>query len=205
MKHSSTQALLRYWNALRGDRSAPERNDVDPTEIRSVLIDTFILDVDRTGACDLRLVGDRTNCLFLKELKGTSFWDLWAEEDREDLDLLLSTVLDEAMPVVAGARAAAYGRKPVDLELLILPLRHNGRTHSRMLGCLAPHSIPSWFGLLPTSPLGLGSMRALHPERCLDEAAHEWPENPMPPDLYEPFEGQLATRRGHLLVIDGDR
>ena len=41
MKLAVTMELHAYWNRLRGARSAPERNDVDPSAIRGVLTDQF--------------------------------------------------------------------------------------------------------------------------------------------------------------------
>jgi hypothetical protein len=202
MKHAASRELFTYWDHLRRDRSAPERNDVDPSDIRAVLIDTFVLEIDTARQYPLRLVGDRTNCLFLSELKGKSFLDLWAPEDRDDIRLILSSVADEANPVIAGATAAAFGRAQIDLEILLLPLKHNGRTHARMLGCIAPYSLPSWFGLLPVEDLKLGTMRSVRmgdlPDDMRDVRADAFlsPGRAMNPE-------NMPVRRRHLLVFNG--
>ena len=58
MKLAATMELYAYWNRLRGARSAPERNDVDPGAIRGVLADTFVLDFDEAwGAFPFALPG----------------------------------------------------------------------------------------------------------------------------------------------------
>ena len=71
MKLAASRELFAYWNALRGARSAPERDDVDPGAIRGVLADTFILEFDPAAGFPLRVVGTRTNALFLRELRGS--------------------------------------------------------------------------------------------------------------------------------------
>ena len=59
MKLAASGELFAYWNALRGARSAPERNDVDPGAIRGILADTFVLEFDEErdfAACDRWMV-----------------------------------------------------------------------------------------------------------------------------------------------------
>jgi hypothetical protein len=73
----------------------------------------------------------------------------------------ISTVLDGATPVVAGGRAPSRAAAPLDLELLLLPLRHFGRTHSRILGALTPAYAPDWLGRSQTQPLIFNSLRVL--------------------------------------------
>ena len=45
MKHSTSRMLFSYWDALRGERAAPERSEIEPGEIRHILADTFILEI----------------------------------------------------------------------------------------------------------------------------------------------------------------
>ena len=136
MKLAVTMELYAYWNRLRGARSAPERNDVDPGAIRGVLADTFVLDFDARRGFPFRIAGSRANALFLKELRGLSFLDLWRDADREELDSILHCVADEAQAFLIGAEAGPPGLDAVDVEIILLPLRHHGLTHSRVLGGL---------------------------------------------------------------------
>jgi hypothetical protein len=98
VKLAATIELYAYWNRLRGARSAPERNDVDPGAIRGVLADTFVLDFDASRGFPFRIAGSRANALFLRELRGFSFSELWRDADREDLDSILHCVADERRP-----------------------------------------------------------------------------------------------------------
>ena len=142
MKLAASRELFAYWDGLRGARSAPERNDVDPGAIRGVLADTFILEYDAARGFPLRIVGTRTNALFLTELRGRPFLDLWRPADRAEIAAILAALAGEAQPFLLGASAAPTGFPPVDVELILLPLRHHGDTHSRALGCCAPHGAP---------------------------------------------------------------
>lgn len=204
MKHATTRELFSYWSRLRAQRAAPERADIEPAAIRNVLADTFILEVNEERTCPIRVMGARVNALFGRELKGETFSDLWREEDRHCLHSLVAAVLDDSLPAIAGATACPRGRPCLELEMLLLPLRHNGRTHARLLGALSPGSVPSWLGLLPTEPMTMTSLRIVGAGReQIMSQDHATFSAERPPDRWS-----LATepvRRGHLLVHTGGR
>lgn len=167
MRHETNQQLYAYWSRLKGARSAPERSEIDPAEIREALPDSFIIEIDGSGRFPIRLCGTRLNALWLDEQKGRSFLDLWSQEDRRTLASLLLTVMDGVAPVVAGAEGrAGDAGDMVELELLLLPLRHFGKTHSRVLGALAPARRPRWLGVAPANPLRLKSFRVIAPSEA---------------------------------------
>lgn len=161
MKLASSRELYAYWNGLRGARRAPERAEIDPIAISGLLADTFILEIDQRAGYPFRVAGDRTSSLFQRELRGRPFLDIWQVSARSDAVEMLKIAVDEACPVVAGVVATAAGFHPLELELLILPLRHRGATHSRVLGLCSPASTPNWLGLAPVAPMALHSMRVL--------------------------------------------
>lgn len=203
MKHATTVELFSYWTQLRAERSAPERADIEPAAIRTVLADTFILEADADLACPMRVVGARLSALFGRELKGDNFLALWRETDREAVRSIVSSVLDDASPAIAGAIAAPEGRPSVVVELVLLPLRHYGRTHARLLGALSPGSIPSWLGLLPCEPLTLTSMRMLGAGLDSSDCANS---SMLGADAARPrLEAGAPVRRRHLLVHSGGR
>jgi len=198
VKLAATIELYAYWNRLRGARSAPERNDVDPGAIRGVLADTFVLDFDARCGFPFRIAGSRANALFLKELRGFSFLELWRDADREELDSILHCVADEAQAFLIGAEARLPNLDPANVEIVLMPLRHHGLTHARVLGGLAVHAAPAWMGLSGAGPIALTSLRALDPptrERLK-------PEDAAPVG----FSLREAPRRyKHLFVYSGDR
>lgn len=164
MRQQVSKDLFGYWSRLKGDRAAPERADIDPGAIRSVLADTFIIEVDAAGEFPIRLSGTRLNALWMTDQKSASFVGLWKQEDRRNIAAALLTVIDGVAPIVAGARARPRGLPALDLELLLLPLRHFGKTHSRILGSLAPSHQPDWLGVATAGPLELLSLRILQPK-----------------------------------------
>ena len=138
------------------------------------------------------------NALFLDELKQRCFLSLWYPDERSEVDDMLNSVLDDQTATVAGVRAAPLQATGLDLELLLLPLRHHGHTHRRILGSLAPFRIPSWFGLRPVEHLGLSTMRTMtggagQPTPALSAAAVAQDESRQP------------ERRGRFVLHHGGR
>ena len=163
MKTAPTRKLFAYWNARRGSRPAPERGDIEPGAIRDILGDSFIVTFDAEAGHPFRLAGTRVCSLFGRELRGEPFVRLWDDADRDVVGGLVAMVADEAVAVVAGANARTPEGARADLELLLLPLYHRGRTHGRLLGVLAPIAAPYWLGAQHIGALTLGTIRHLGP------------------------------------------
>ncbi len=159
MRQAATQELFSYWDQLRGARLSPERDEIDPAAIRHILADTMILEVDEDKSFPVRISGTRLNALFLAEQKGVSFVSLFSPEEQKAVSAMILSVADAARPIVAGLTAAPEDGDPANLELLLLPLRHHGKTHARILGALAPTAIPSWLGLRRALCLRVVAMR----------------------------------------------
>jgi hypothetical protein len=176
MKHSSTRDLYGYWNERRGAHAAPERADIDPTAIPRVLADTFLLGMDASDELIFRLAGTRVCALFCRELKGEAFVDLFGRASCRQIQELVDLVCDEPVATVAGVTAHLGDGTVAELELLLLPLRHHGRTDSRILGVLAPVTAPYWLGAIPVATLSLGVLRHIEP---LGEPATVGPTAPV--------------------------
>lgn len=159
MKHPSNQRLFAHWNEKRGRNALPERTAIDPAAIKAGLGDTFILAFDRARGHPLRLAGTRVCALVDGTLKGRSFMSLWRQDQQGELMRLVDVIADENIGIVAGVSGGTSDGATFDLELLLLPLRHWGRTHGRLIGAIAPLSVPSWFGTRPIAPLALGDYR----------------------------------------------
>lgn len=196
MRHETTRELFRYWNEIRKERASPDRDEIDPSAIRHILADTFLIEAKPDGSFPIRLSGTRLDALWLADQKNRCFLDLWAE-DRHSVAAALWTVMDGANPVVLGAQAAPAGRPGVATEGLLLPLRYHGRTHSLVLGALSLAEPPTWIGLVPIDHLQLISLRVVSPAEVVR----------LPPP--RPWDGPpahgIVERRAHLRVYAGGR
>jgi hypothetical protein len=159
MKHSSTQAIYRYWNERRGLRPAPERADIDPGDVRHQLGDTFMLAADFVDVLRFRLAGTRVCALFNRELKGEGFSSLWDESSAKTVEDLTNAVCRDQASAVAGLIGRAADGAAVELEMLLLPLAHGGHARIRALGVLAPTVPLYWLGEKPVVELALRSLR----------------------------------------------
>jgi hypothetical protein len=159
MKHRSSQILYAHWHDARGRRDAPERSSIDPAALRAGLGDIFILAFSRLHGHPVRLAGTRVNALVGGALKERAFVSLWQERQQREMLRLVDLIADESIGIVAGAAARADDGAAIELELLLLPLQHWGRSHARVIGAVAPLRVPEWFGTKPVGPLQLGDYR----------------------------------------------
>ena len=191
MKHATSLMLFAYWDKLRAERAAPERADIVPGAIRHVLADTFILGVEDGTHATFRLAGTRCCALFGRSLKDEPMASLWPEAQRAEVERQIDMVVAETAGLVAGIVGTAENGWTVDLELLLLPLRHRGSTGARALGSLSPIRVPSWLGLIPLVTLETTTLRIV---RAARERRHL-------PNAYE----SPPPRRERFVVYEGGR
>ncbi len=203
MKLANTRALHAYWDALRGDRAAPERAEIDPAAISGVINDVFVLEAIGDRQYPVRLAGSSLVALFLEDITGASLPDLFASDDAQSLIALLESVLDDPTAIVAGAAAIATGQASMDLELLLLPLRGPDTLPPRILGSLAMMSRQPWFGLIAPQPLQLSSLRILHSQInsvAAGPAAGNWSTLPLGHHGKPP---KVPVRQANLTLYNG--
>jgi hypothetical protein len=195
MKHRSSRELYAYWNDLRAGRAMPDRDLVDPAALRTILADVFILENSSRGEPIFRIAGTRVCGLFGHELKGTPLDEPWAPGDRSRLLAVAKACQDNAVVAVAGVRATSPSQRAVMLEMILLPLRHHGQTHRRMIGSLSQHA--------DTLALDYGSIEQLH----LDTVRFVTPGAPEL-DIERPRPALLpggGRKIGGLIVFEGGR
>lgn len=189
MKNTTSRLLFAYWDRVRGDRSAPERSQIEPGAIRHILADMFVLELG-AGRPTFRLAGTRLCLLFGRELRGSPFDSIWGEPE-PGLEGLLEAVTGDTAGVVAGLVATNGREDTLPLELVLLPLRHGGNTGTRVLGALSSATVPHWIGAEPLVQLSTASVRVLWPDRRAPLAA-------LPPPRIS-----AAERRRGLVVLKG--
>jgi hypothetical protein len=158
MRLPVTRELHDYWGRLKGERTAPDRAEIDPVAIRHILPDLFIIEVDPERRLPLRLCGARVNALWQREQKGHLFLGWWRAQRQEEMAEAIRRVIDTQTPLVANARTALGAS---EFELLLLPLHHFGKNCSRVMGSLAPVQRLDWVGICSVGPLDLVAARML--------------------------------------------
>jgi hypothetical protein len=217
MQKQSTKTLYEYWNALRGSRSAPDRRDIDPTKIRGALANTFILELNDSQEFDFRLAGSHLCSAYARELKNRSFSRLWHPRDRDAMDTLVRAVTeDNAVALITFAAMTAVHTR-MSVETILLPVRHNGSTQTRLLGAMTAIDEPYWFGVQPVVEQRISGLRLIWPDdNSLADMARDVasivPQEAVfsaaggtPRPLTATLFGRSARRYAHLAVIDGGR
>ncbi|MEM8813027.1 MAG: PAS domain-containing protein [Pseudomonadota bacterium] len=213
MKHQTSFKLYRYWTRMRGDRLAPRRSEIEPADIREILAETFVLNADTEMAYRYRLAGSRASAPYCRELKGRDFLSLWSGNDARAMETLLQGVCEDAAAAVVGWEGGNLRGQTLMFETLLLPLETEHGRYERILGSTAAADTPYWLGIHPVIEQSIVSLRMIWPNEAASEQADaEAPvafkpaaSDPAPALTLDPRTGQIARRRGHLLVYDGGR
>lgn len=208
MKHQATIALFRYWDGLRGDRPAPQRTEIDPADIKSLLADTFILERDGRGEAIFRLAGTRLCATYGRELRGYSFPVLWSPNDQHIISAHAASVFhDNAIATVSFEGMGANGRTAT-FEMVLLPLQ-GGEGSSRALGVIVPTTRPYWLGATPVEENRIISLHIAEPDsqrQLLSSRQIISGPSIMPDEMEITSHGVENGRRiRHLVVIEGGR
>ena len=201
MKSAAAKELFAYWHRLKGARAAPERSDVEPGAIRAILSDTFILEADAEAGFPFRLSGSRICAVTGQEMKNERFLALWRGADRATVRGALETVSDDAAVAVIGVTGSTDLGRRIDIEIALLPLRHRGRTHARVLGSFAPVETPYWLGSCAVTRFDMTSLRMIWPSGRRRSMAASLPQDTPPAHTL----AGVARRVGRFLVFDGGR
>ncbi len=219
MQMQSTQRLYKYWNELRGTRSAPERRDVDPTKIRNALASTFILEASPDhDTFNFRLAGSHICSTYCRELKNRSFIDLWHRRDKDAVETLIKAVTDDHAAALVTFNGTSQHNAQLTFEAILLPLRHNGSTNKRIIGSITAFEEPLWFGTQPIMEQQITGLRLIWPDDHKSEFSGrdlstdvDFQDSEDVIDVRSNF-GQSATifglnarRYAHLSVIDGGK
>jgi len=199
MRHENSKKLYSYWNNLRGNRVAPDRREIEPSDIRELLGDTFILEVNQAfRSVSFRLAGTRLCNAYGRELKGLGFLVLWDEQDNLSIINSIRDVYSENRPCTISCIAKTLGNRFCEYEVLLLPLQNGQNSAKRIMGVASPVVHEKWIGNDPISGNRITSIRFVD---------HDTYGNA--PSMVTPFgrrEGkeELKSRQvGHLTVIDG--
>lgn len=218
MQKTSTKTLYDYWNGLRGARSAPDRRDIDPTKIKGALANTFILELNEDNEFAFRLAGSHLCTAYCRELKGRSFTRLWHARDRDAMETLIRAVTEDHAVALVTFQGTTSIHTKTTFETILLPVRHNGSTQSRLLGAMTAIDAPYWLGVQPLMEQRITGLRLIWPdEATASETAQEIATSiaadvtfadgtlTMPMPMAATVYGRAARRYAHLAVIDGGR
>ena len=204
MHSRTTMELFQYWNAVRGDRDLPRRDEIDPAHIRSLLPDLFILQKQASGDICFRLAGTRVCALFGRELRDRQFADLWLDSEADAVTRTADQVMTQCTSMLLYARGATEAGDELDVELLLAPLASPDGTNDRLLGALSALDRPAWLHMKPLAHLAATGLsipdtaRTLPLDRSRGQAAGTKVSIPG-------LGGRNNRKVFHLRVLDGGK
>lgn len=126
-----------YWDGLRNGRLVPNRADVYTRGLSGALANTFLLERIAPGLTRVRVAGRHLSDLMGMEIQGMPFSTLFLPEARDALADALSAVLDEPAIVTLDLESpTGIGRKALQAQTILLPLKNDLGDVSRVLACL---------------------------------------------------------------------
>ena len=129
--------LEAYWEGLRNGRIVPGRSEVDPRGLTGSLEFAFVLERIAPGMARFRVAGRALNDLVGIEVRGMPFSTFFEPQDRNEVSDSLEAVFAEPAVVRMDLLSeGGFGRKPLEAQLTLLPLRSDLGDISRALGCL---------------------------------------------------------------------
>ncbi len=160
MRHAQSRALQTYWQTLRLGSAAPQRNDVEPQDIASLLGNVFILRRIDPQHHVFRLAGTHLCQLYQREFRDQNFLSLWRGHDAHHIQTLLESSLAGVSPASVIARATTMDMLQLPLEISFFPLRGPEGMVDRVLGLFQPLDDVS---LLRGRPVIRTSLREIRP------------------------------------------
>lgn len=149
MKQKISQSLYDYWNEVRKDRVAPRRFEIEPSQIATLLPNTFILERIDAGTYRYRLAGTGICDAFGHEFRDSNFLDGFTQDDQVSLERMLAVVTRQGGVGVFEIEAATPTGQVTTFEGIALPLVHTRESVDRILGALCPTAAPEWLGREP--------------------------------------------------------
>jgi hypothetical protein len=206
MKHRTNHVLYAYWNDVRGERIAPRRFDIEPSQIAAILAETFILEFsEKTHTFEFRLAGTRICEQFGCEFRGLDLFELFDAESVLALRRFLPETLKQGGVVTVELEAPGHGRtKPVAFEFLFLPLMHTDASITRVLGSVAAANPPDWLGGEPLSKARIKAHHIVWPDGRPHSGNDRYRE---PAPLLSNLTGARVVRfnRRSFRVVEGGR
>lgn len=138
MPHPNTERFTKYWRERAGSAPAPWRSDIDPTELVELLPQMLIVGRREAGDLPFRLIGGYIADLHRQDLRGTNFLGVWSPADRAALRLALEQIRRAPEPLVITGEIQAEGVAPLELEVMMAPLRGPSGEIERFIGLYQP-------------------------------------------------------------------
>ncbi len=134
---SAIRQVESYWTALREGAAIPRRTQIDPRGLENILEYAFILERIAPGIARFRLAGQHLTQAAGMEVRGMPISALFTPKSRAELSGALENTFGKpAVTELALTSEARFGRRQMDAQMIMLPLKSDLGDISRALGVL---------------------------------------------------------------------
>jgi hypothetical protein len=170
IRHPGTRALFSFWEKIRGEKAAPNRDDLDLRQISPIVPNLLILERDHLyQGYKWRLAGSEIAQLYRQKLTSTNALAGWGNFECNTLNQLFNTVVTSLQPCLIRFQLTTDTDQVIGAELIGLPILARNGMRFHIFGGIFP--------LRDISRMGYGSITALE----LSAARSIWTE-PLPGD-----------------------
>ncbi len=133
IRDETLAGLAAYWEAKRGPRAMPRRDEIVPEEIREYLADTFLVDVcDDAPRFRFALCGPGVATLFAMDLAGSALEDIDLAYEAPEIVHDYTLAADRRQPICSRHRFVNRAGRQLDYERVLMPLQ-DANGHVRWL------------------------------------------------------------------------
>jgi hypothetical protein len=134
-------SLIDHWQDKAREGHLPSRRDIDPSALKSILSDTYILETDEDGTLRFRLAGSGLRAIFGREATGETLDAVLSGQDLENARRCYATAARLAAPwLTRNLYDLGQGDRFAYLRL-VCPLARDGVRVDGFLGAFAPRDI----------------------------------------------------------------
>jgi hypothetical protein len=139
--HPSSRTLFRFWETMRGDRSAPDRSDLDLKQLRDLVPWLFIAEyAAKTRMFRWRLAGTGICELHRRELTGANMLAGWDSFEADVISRFLSSTLHTFQPSVLRMRFRTDHAATIGVEMPAFPIIAADGATTHLFGGVFPFS-----------------------------------------------------------------
>lgn len=163
MRTKTSIEIYNYWESIRGTHAGPVRSQIEPSAVRYLLPELFILEAGAEQQPMFRLAGTRICSMFGRELRNLPFSTLWPLELDKSATGIAAGVMEHAIPALLNVTGFSVSGRHIRMEMVLMPVRSSGNVYDRLLGSLTPETPASWLGSEPLECLTLERSRLIGP------------------------------------------
>jgi hypothetical protein len=132
--HPGTRALYRYWEMIRTENAAPDRNALDLKPIKQLVANLAILERDNLRhSFKWRLAGTAVGALFRDGLTGQDALAHWDSFERATVQTLYGNVVTDLQPCLLRFRLSTELGTVIGAEQVGLPLLGKNQAQIQIL------------------------------------------------------------------------